>query len=217
LPRGLDGKSPYHTRIENIATDYVKAIRSQQPSGPYQVVGYSFGGIVAFEVAQQMVAEGETVSLLGLFDTLEWHYGDKVDELLRPGERIDAIRAHLNGIFFGKDGLNYFSKLLTAKLLSAKHQILRSLRRPIAQENTSIEEANAYAGAAYRPKPYRGKLVLFRSEKRSITDGNDPLLGWGGLADQGVDVHHVPSTHFNMLQEPAVKIVAAQLRTHLKS
>jgi thioesterase domain-containing protein/acyl carrier protein len=217
LPRGLDGKSPYHTRIEDIAADYVKAIRAKQPHGPYQVVGYSFGGIVAFEVAQQIVAQGERVSLLGLFDTLEWHYGDKVDESLRPGERLDTIKEHLNEIFFGRDGRSYLSKLVSGKLLDLKHKVFRATGRTIAQENVSIEEINAYAGAGYRPKPFVGKLVLFRSEKRSVTDGNDPLLGWGDFANGGVDVHHVPSTHFNMLQEPAVKVVADQLRTRLEA
>jgi thioesterase domain-containing protein/acyl carrier protein/NADP-dependent 3-hydroxy acid dehydrogenase YdfG len=217
LPRGLDGKSSYHTRIEDIATDYVKAIRAKQPNGPYQVVGYSFGGIVAFEVAQQMVAQGEQVSLLGLFDTLEWQYGDKVDESLRPGERIDAIREHVNEILFGQEGGSYLKKLLAGNFFKIKRGILRTLGRPIAQENASIEEINSYAGAVYRPKLYPGKLILFRSEKRSLSDGSDPFLGWGGLADRGVEVHHIPSTHFNMLQEPAISVLAKDLGGCLQS
>ena len=59
----------------------------------------------------------------------------------------------------------------------------------LGEKAASIEEINAYAGAAYRPKPYSGKLILFRSTKRAITEGHDELLGWGGLADLGVEVH----------------------------
>ena len=69
VPRGIDGTEPYDWRVEDIAAYYVQAIRIQQPDGPYRVVGHSFGGIVAFEVAQQLVASGGQVSFVGLLDT----------------------------------------------------------------------------------------------------------------------------------------------------
>ena len=51
LPRGLDANEPYHTTVEEMAAYYVEAIREAQPEGPYRLVGYSFGGAVAYEVA----------------------------------------------------------------------------------------------------------------------------------------------------------------------
>ena len=69
-PIGLDGKTPPLTRIEDMATHYIEALRSVQPKGPYFLGGWSFGGWVAFEMAQQLQKSGEEVALLAVLDTL---------------------------------------------------------------------------------------------------------------------------------------------------
>jgi thioesterase domain-containing protein len=66
----LDGEQPPLTRIEDIAAYYIKALRKVQPSGPYFLGGWSFGGLVAFEMAQQLMRGGHQVALLALLDTL---------------------------------------------------------------------------------------------------------------------------------------------------
>ena len=91
VPRGIDGTEPYDWRVEDIAAYYVQAIRIQQPEGPYRVVGHSFGGIVAFEVAQQLVASGGQVSFVGLLDTLERQYMQEVRRSLRIRDRVALI------------------------------------------------------------------------------------------------------------------------------
>ena len=215
LPRGLDGKDSYRTRVEDMAADYVQAVRTLQPEGPYHLVGYSFGGIVAFEVAQQIAAQGGQIGLLGLFDTIEWRYLEKVDKSLRPAVRFEVIREHLQTIVFGKNRVDYLKKLVTAKLQHTKYRLFHALGRPLPQKVGAIEEVNFYAGAAYCPRTYSGKLTLFRSTKRFIGEGDDEFLGWGALAAGGVEVHHVPSTHFNILKEPGVKVLAEELKTCL--
>jgi len=214
LPRGIDGKGSYRTRIEDIAADYVEAIQATQPEGPYHLVGYSFGGIVAFEVAQQILIRGGRVGLLGLFDTIEGQYGEKIDESLRPGQRLDVFNEHLKTIF-SRGGAGYFKKLLSAKSLQIKHRLLDEPGHPLSATIGSMEESNYYAATNYRPKMYSGSLTLFRSTERSVSDGTDEMLGWGSLAAGGVQVHHVPSNHFNMLREPAVKVLAEKLRSTL--
>jgi len=67
---GIDGKHPPLTRIEEMATYYIKALRTVQPEGPYYLGGWSFGGLVAFEMAQQLQREGHEVALLAILDTL---------------------------------------------------------------------------------------------------------------------------------------------------
>ncbi|NEU84151.1 non-ribosomal peptide synthetase [Nostoc sp. UIC 10630] len=69
-PIGLDGKSFPLTRIEDMATHYIEALRTVQPKGPYFLGGWSFGGWVAFEMAQQLKKSGEEVALLAVLDTL---------------------------------------------------------------------------------------------------------------------------------------------------
>ncbi|MFN6483748.1 MULTISPECIES: amino acid adenylation domain-containing protein [unclassified Nostoc] len=68
-PIGIDGETPLN-RIENMASHYIKALRSVQPKGPYFIGGWSFGGWVAFEMAQQLQNSGEEVALLAVLDTV---------------------------------------------------------------------------------------------------------------------------------------------------
>jgi thioesterase domain-containing protein len=215
LPRGLDGKDSYHTRIEDMAADYVAAIRAIQGQHPFQLVGYSFGGIVAFEVAQQIIAQGGEVGLLGLFDTIEWHYGDKVDQSLRAGERLGVLKTHLQNIALNSERSTYIKTLLSEKSWTIKYRLFRALGRPLPQKFGSIEETNSYAATGYYPKVYPGKVTLFRSIQRTIQQGSDEFLGWGELTSGGVEVHHIPGTHFNILQEPGVKVLAAKLQNCL--
>jgi thioesterase domain-containing protein len=68
-PLGLDGEQPPLTRIEDMAAHYIEALRRVQPSGPYFLGGWSFGGLVAFEMAQQLLSSGQQVALLAILDT----------------------------------------------------------------------------------------------------------------------------------------------------
>jgi acyl carrier protein len=77
-PQGLDGRKQFLTRVEDMAAHYLREIRGVWPHGPYCLAGYSFGGYIVFEMAQQLHAAGETVALLGLLDTIEWQYLEHV-------------------------------------------------------------------------------------------------------------------------------------------
>jgi amino acid adenylation domain-containing protein len=68
-PLGLDGEQPPLTRIEDMAAHYIEALRRVQPSGPYFLGGWSFGGLVAFEMAQQLLSSGQQVALLAILDS----------------------------------------------------------------------------------------------------------------------------------------------------
>jgi len=213
LPRGLDGNEPFHTRVEDMAAYYVRAIRDMQPEGPYRIVGYSFGGLVAFEVAQQLVAEHATVGLLGLFDTIEWNYMEDINRSLNPSQRLQIYKAKLGDALLSEQRLTSLQELIERKMVAVKARILRTWGHgSIESKGASIEEVNTFAAANYKPKVYSGMLTIFRSTTRRIEEGNDEFLGWGGLAKQGVEVHHIASNHFNILQEPGVRILSEKLK-----
>jgi phthiocerol/phenolphthiocerol synthesis type-I polyketide synthase E len=89
--RGLDGNSPPQTRIEDMAQSYVQEIRRTQPFGPYYLGGYCLGGTIAYEVAQQLQAAGQTVALLALFDTMNWSRMKPLtfwDKVLHSSQRL---------------------------------------------------------------------------------------------------------------------------------
>jgi acyl transferase domain-containing protein/thioesterase domain-containing protein len=213
LPRGLDGKEPFHTRVEDMAAYYVSAIRAMQSQGPYRLVGYSFGGIVAFEVAQQIIIQGDRVSLLGFFDTIEWHYLENVNRFLNPSQRLKIYKARLGEALSSEELFNNLREFIKGKIAHAQSQLLRAIGRPSAPHTgATLEEVNTVAGANYHPKPYPGPLTIFRSTTRRTEEGNDETLGWGGLVKSPVEIHHIASNHFNILQEPSVRILSEKLK-----
>ena len=212
LPRGLDGKEPFHTRVEDMAAYYVSAIRDMQPEGPYRIVGYSFGGVVAFEVAQQITAQDDRVGFLGFFDTIEWHYMEKVNRSLNPAQRLQIYRARLGDALSSEDQFSSLRELIKRKLTHMRAQLRGTSGRDVAPiAGATLEEVNTVAGANYYPKVYPGTLTIFRSTTRRVEEGNDESLGWGELA-RGVQIHHIASNHLNILQEPSVKLLSEKLK-----
>jgi thioesterase domain-containing protein/acyl carrier protein/NAD(P)-dependent dehydrogenase (short-subunit alcohol dehydrogenase family) len=215
LPRGIDGKDSFHTQIEDIAADYVTAIRTTQPEGPYHLAGYSFGGIVAFEVAQQIVATGGQVALLALFDTIEWHYLQNANTTLSPRERLKSLYEEFRRDTLETSTVNYFIKRLNKKFSKRTNGEEIGDSSSLPSQLESIEQVNASAAAKYKPKVYPGRLTLFRSTKRVGQEGKDESLGWRGLAAGGIDVFPINSTHFDMLREPSVIELAEKLSRRL--
>jgi thioesterase domain-containing protein/acyl carrier protein len=212
LPRGMDGHEAYLTRVEDIAAYYVDAIRKQQPEGPYRLVGYSFGGTVAFEVAQQLMAQGGNVTLLGLFDTIEWHYREAVKKSFGFRATLAVYRSKLKEAALEGDRFRPVRKRLKRKFLRIISPLFRALGDVVKEPRGAIEDVNVHAGANYQPRFYPGRLTLFRSSSREPWDGDDEFLGWGGLAGGGIEVHHIPSDHYTILLEPGVKVLSEKLR-----
>jgi thioesterase domain-containing protein/NAD(P)-dependent dehydrogenase (short-subunit alcohol dehydrogenase family)/acyl carrier protein len=210
-PQGLDGKKPFLTRVEDMAAYYIAEIKHLQPEGPYCLAGYSFGGFVAYEMAQQISAAGGRVGLLGLLDTIEWHYLERIKDTLRLQDRFTLYKSRIDHVLFGEDRLDYLKERLNAQALKYLYFFYKTIGRPVPQTVGNITDINTFAAANYKPRPYAGTLTIFRSVKREALDGDDELLGWGGLAAGGFEVHDVPGTHHDMTQEPNVRILADEV------
>ncbi|MGH9466717.1 MAG: type I polyketide synthase [Terriglobales bacterium] len=210
-PPGLDGHKQFLTCIEDLAAFYLGEVKTVQPAGPYYLGGYSFGGLVAFEMAQQLCAAGESIAFLGLFDTSPWNYVERIKRSLRPSERLQLFKAGLNHILFQADGWLYLQSRVRHHGSQGIHHLWKWTGRPGPARLRGIAEINSLAAASYQPKPYPGKITLFRSMERDILNGSDRLLGWGGLAAGGIEVHAVPGTHHNMTRDPHVQVMAAEV------
>jgi thioesterase domain-containing protein/acyl carrier protein len=217
LPRGIDGRSAFHTRIEEMAADYVKAIREMQPEGDYRLAGYCFGGVVAFEAARQIEQEGAKVAFLGLFDSPEWNYSLSVEDAMGLMDRISVFVKNLEDVVVNKNRWKNIQRTLAPKLLHLNYLAHKMTGRPLPQESGSLEVINTLALTNYRPRPISAKLSLFRAENSGVREGNDRTQGWGKYALGGLEVHFLPSTHFDMFHEPTVKMLAEQLEGCLKS
>ena len=174
--QGLDGISPPLHKVEEMAAIYVREIRKVQPQGPYFIGGYCMGGTVAYEVAQQLCEQGETVALLALFDTMNWHK-IPLNIWSKSSHAIERLFFHATSFL----SLNFADK---TKFFGEKVEILRN-RIPVwkgkllarFQENGhgtpsdslvlgQIWQANDRASWTYVPKPYPGVLTDFRPRKQ---------------------------------------------------
>ena len=204
---GLDRVQPPHTRIEDMAAHYIREMRELQPSGPYYLAGASMGGMIAFEMAQQLVAQGERIGLVALLDTVS-------EVKKRPLPVRDRIRLHARKL----QGL-HLSARWTYLLERTRSRFNRILYRivirsgwPLPPFMKSLKEISYQAAMNYHPRPYPGKVTLFRAAHRPPGREGDPFLGWDRVAGGGMEVHEIPGTHVTLLQEPGVRLLAEELK-----
>ncbi len=213
---GLDGEDVPFVRINEMAAHYVREIRKVQPVGPFYLSGYSFGGRVAYVMAQQLLAEGEEVAFLGLIDSY-CHTGQRrigPDQwMARHMERLRALRASQVPAYLGMRVRNSVEMAIMAarlRLFSAAwaryegrgREIPRFLRRPV--------EANDMIRRDYKAQPYDGAATLFKAE---LYAWNHPNAhdGWIDLVKGGLEIRPIPGRHFEIVKPPHVEVLAREL------
>jgi len=197
--QGLDGKHSCHTSIEEMAAHYISEICSVQPEGPYFVGGFSFGGLVAYEMAQQLRASGHEVGLLVLFDTY-------------PGN-LKAVGTSLIDLLLHPTLQHWFHDLPRI----AGKRIRRSLKNwRVPQVLRDVRDSNTMAADRYKLRPYAGKTALVRAAEKSLRSTEDPLAAWNGLISN-LDIHEIPGDHYDMLVEPQVNSLAECLKSCIEN
>jgi thioesterase domain-containing protein len=202
--------SPPFDSIEEMASAYLKEVRIVQPSGPYYLSGFCGGGLVAFEMANQLRASGETVGLLALL-------GSRRPGSVVRGTRITEWRSGIarGGLaFLLERALVFFKREL--RFVRARFRIFSSrvFGRAIPHEirNMWLTWAFFRAEGRYRPPVYPGPLTLLRPSEDSVSDQHGgPEFGWQGFAEGGVEVHEIPGSHETILSQPHATVVAEKL------
>jgi oxalate---CoA ligase len=222
---GLLHPNALATSIEAIAEFSVKLIRAVQPSGPYFVGGWCSAGLIAYEVAQQLLAQGQEVALLVLFDSVN---PGRLDELsvvrvifVLTDELCRKIWFHLRSMTrleFGDVPAYFLERLknvwhtLTRRTWPAR--VGMEFFRPVLRN----EPREMYAmGRRYRPKPYKGRILLFRRSLRPISRYLDWQLSWAGVVAGEIDVVEIQGGHDGMFKEPGVKQTADTLAACLRA
>jgi non-ribosomal peptide synthetase component F/thioesterase domain-containing protein/acyl carrier protein len=220
---GLDGKRAPHTQVEEMAAHYVKEMRALQPNGPYFIGGRSLGGMVAFEMAQQLRAQREQIGLLALLDTYPSGYAKLLREqtTLRGRLRLGMSRtkshlANLRGLSLNQK-LSYLAakskfapRKLKSQLWRRLHSSFQNLGRPLPRALQDIKELNSLAVRQYVPQVYEGRVTLFWASQ-DLRASVDFVEGWRELAGGGIDVHEIPGTHLDIVKEPHVSELASKL------
>ena len=212
IPRGPDGRERHHPSMEEMAAYYVEAIRRLQPEGPYRLLGYSFGGAVAFEMAQQLAAQGASVGFLGMLDTIERHYRRRVMHSLGIRQRLAIYLPEFWDALRDGAPLRPVWVRLKRMHLRTASPFEKTMDGAIPRFDLTMEETHELASESYQPRVYHGRLTLFRCTSKWILDGEDDYLGWYGLAAGGIEIQYIPSTHASILKEPGVETLAEKIR-----
>ena len=209
---GLNPQSEPHTSVEQMATHYIQEIKTVQPYGPYFLSGWSLGGLIAFEMAQQLTAQGEKIAFLGLLDA----YPFSVQEL-EPQDDISVIEGGLiaRDLDLNLEELRSLEGdgLLTYMVSKAKQRNMIPEYFDLAQARhlLMIQRLNTQAGVNYKPQYFPGSITLFQA---SIIDVQ-PELGWDKLA-QDIETVLVPGDHYSMVDPPHVEILAQLIQESLE-
>ncbi|HEX6041796.1 amino acid adenylation domain-containing protein, partial [Longimicrobium sp.] len=220
--------------VEQIAAGHVDAIRRVQPEGPYRLLSWSFGGIVAFEMALRLERAGEEVAMVGMLDTLspalmrDWGSDeDETDVLVDLALDVAAVR--------GRPFVLRPEAVRGMPLDDAVRHAARALHDQDAAPPESDPETTAArlmeacrtvfdrtrSFAAYHPGRLSAPLALFRATEvqpareaflATRTDAERHALGWAAHVDGPVHVYDVPAAHAALGSEPHVRVLAAHLR-----
>jgi amino acid adenylation domain-containing protein len=214
-PRGLDGRFEPQTSVEEMAAAYVEEIRGFQPTGPYCLAGYCFGGLVAYEMARALREAGETVAVLALFDA---DAPAAAPESAGPGRRLGRLAAHLRVEYANLAALDTRGRFAYARdrLDRAGGRVAALVgARDTGEDDPLVERvarAQTLAARGYRPGPYEGPMVVYKAQHRLTSHFVDPWFGWRGLVRQGLDVRLIPSRGGSIIQDPdGAAAVAADL------
>ncbi len=245
-PRGLDGDQIPCDRIEEMAANYIQEIRTVQPEGPYRLGGSSMGGMIALEMAHQLIDAGQTVEIVLMLDTYGPNYR-------RPLSFSESILHHTQNFLrlSPKAKLTYLQargQSIRRKLTPLTHKLSSKLSRkpsrkpdrpstqtkapvpqaaptpddlpvvdlPVVSKDDLVKRANTKAAKSYQPKSYSGQTVLFKASERPVGWAIDSALGWGDLISS-LNVLPVPGAHDTMFREPNVPVLSEKLRQCLQA
>ncbi len=226
--QGLNGDEHLNTTIQEMAAQYVKDVMTVQPHGPYLLGGYCLGGIIAFEMAQQITALGEKVALVVLLDTYNpsaaSHFGLSLKAPLHFLQNLWFHGANL-ALIQSNDRKKFFVEKVDIELtrlvvrLHAGYQFFQRACGVKTRNNyphLAIKKNNDRAWLQYVPQPYGGRVVLIRSKGHFAGFAN-PSFGWNGIVRQGLELHELPLYPKGMLVEPFCRLLADTLKVSLQN
>jgi amino acid adenylation domain-containing protein len=223
---GLDGVQTPLRSVNEVAAHYIKEILTLQPDGPYYLSGSSFGGLVAYEMAQQLHDMGKPVALAVMFDAYGPNYPNRLPSTSRLRRKafkiLRRIDTHVSNLLATnwKGRLIYFQAKIPKLYLRISRQLHNKIEQVLHPVPRQLRRVRAvHMGAARRKKRYMreqrrfpGRLVLFRAEKQPLGIYPDPKLGWGAVVGDDIEVYEIPGHHTSIIYEPRVELTANKLK-----
>ena len=199
--RGLLRPDDMPDTIEEMAAGYIERMRAVQPEGPYYLLGWSLGGVVAYEMAVQLQAQGDDIELLALLDSFpgvpdHFRVGDRtmLRSLIDP-DRVNAVPEQ-GSIEFGT--AMEIIRQDTGALASLTETQVEAMLRTMAHNRRIVR--------VYEPRFFDGDLLFFLAAEARI-EGAPTADVWAPHISGDVTSHSVRATHINMFDiEPAAQI-----------
>jgi thioesterase domain-containing protein len=212
---------PEKFTVEDIAANLVKALQDAQVPGPFHLAGWSQAGVMAYEMAQQLRSRGQEIAVLILLDANNPDYVRSFS-----GWRKFPIRLYI----WLEKALYHLWKLRGMPLPKAWRYFRERMRRfqpelitgqqePQTEDDGGLVEswkAQYLAASDYHPEPCDWPVVLVRSQVLQTGWFRDPLLGWGGVAQGGLQLFEMPGEHDAMFLEPDVRRLGSILQQCLR-
>jgi thioesterase domain-containing protein len=201
----LDGVTPAHDTIPDMARDYVAVVKRVQRTGPYHVAGYSFGGWTAFEMARQLLAAGDRVAFVGILGTT-------------PPPSM-AAPMHAKAMEYAWELAEAHARVVESTAIPEQQRVAAQQAAAAAALRTPLQhiaDANTRAGLRYVPRPIECDLSLFVTMDILAMSAVDRTMGWWLLTTREVDVQVHDGNHQNCFSEPHVRDLANRLSARLE-
>lgn len=217
--RGLNGTDEPHDSIDQMAADYIEEIVASNPEGPYALAGFSYGGIVAYEMARQLRAQGKKVTILAQFDTYvfpQYYYkSPMIKKIISGFYLIGKIGFVILNMFSSKKNFGRRSELMRLQFkgwyLMLKYGRSKQYEMQFNVPYKMLKYHNK-ATSEYTITPQDIVIDLFRATEEVNLVHDHEYLGWKKVASKGIRKHMVVGNHVDMFEKPDVKDFADKLQ-----
>jgi amino acid adenylation domain-containing protein len=222
--KGLNGIDEPLGTIEEIAAHYINSIVKVNPDGPYALAGYSFGGLIAYEMAHQMISAGKKVTMVGLLDTYlsqrYYHTSPFARKMASAYYKLNHYIYIIKEIITSK---KHTKDRIKRKKESLLNLFLRLNREKMEQQEMEIVHHQQYhldimnqlAMSKYHIVPRQIELDVFRVKEQLYYMHDANFLGWKNIGLKGVHVHEIPGDHNELFSPPNDKESALILQNVL--
>lgn len=212
---GLHGKDESEYSVEEIAAHYIDILIKNNPDGPYTLLGHSFGGVIIYEMANQLNQMGKKITTLAMLDSYvhpSMYYSSSFRKKLAKlsylvGKKLAVI------LEITKGGIEFKAYLKRKKEYVIEQSFIgrksRTEEEQVEFERImQLDEMNERIIGRYQLKPSNFRIDLFTAQKRMFYMHDPIFLGWDRLTKKEVNVFNVPGTHLNMFKPPNDKLSA---------
>ncbi|HLG64405.1 MAG TPA: amino acid adenylation domain-containing protein [Ktedonosporobacter sp.] len=212
--------------LEEMVCSYISVLKEIQPEGPYFLGGYSFGGLIAFEMAQQLLAQGQKVALLAIFDSHPPTHADDVTDdettllaIIASEWLRESSNKKVQDIYDELAPLTVEEQLQHVLSLVRQANVeLLSMDPRWVRQQVLLFKSRMHTALSYKARQYPGPITFFRANERDELDQNKVLaenldeLGWQQMTALPLEVYLVPGYHNTIMNNPSVETLAQHLQ-----